>query len=84
MKKAYQKPEIMFESFAASMNIALGVDCSEQNSLPTYNYCGFDWGGDVIFLVGNTGCGDEPYTSDDINNGICYHNPADYARLFNS
>ena len=48
MKKAYKKPEIMFESFASSVNIA--GDCEAKTSTPNSGYCGLDLGEGVGFL----------------------------------
>ena len=48
MKKAYKKPEIMFESFASSVNIAL--NCEAIVDGPNSGYCGFDRGEGVGIL----------------------------------
>lgn len=81
MKKNYTKPEIMFESFTLSTNIA--GDCDHDTSLQTDGVCGIDFGGDIIFLIGITGCLDQ-YETDDGTSGICYHNPTETTKLFNS
>lgn len=82
MKKVYEKPKIMFESFTLSTNIA--GDCDHQTSLQTAGFCGLDFGGDIVFLTNVTGC-EEQYEADDGSfNGICYHNPTETTNLFNS
>lgn len=82
MKKKYSKPEILFENFSLSVNIAgnCGHDTSLQNEAMS---CGLEYGGDVIFLVDMNGCKDQ-FDTDDGSSGICYHNPTDTTRLFNS
>lgn len=81
MKKVYAKPEIVFENFSLSTSIAAG--CDHDTSLQTYGVCGIEWGGDTIFLTDILGCIDK-YDTDDGNSGICYHNPTDTTKLFNS
>lgn len=84
MKKVYEKPEITFESFTLSQNIA--ADCEVKTGLPSNNSCGMDFSGITIFLDTMNGC-DEKITSeggDGEYNGICYHVPSGNANLFNS
>ena len=81
MKKTYVKPEIMFESFTLSVNIA--GDCDHDTALHAQGACGIDFGGDIIFLTGISGCW-EQYDVDDGTSGICYHVPTDTTKLFNS
>ena len=47
MKKAYSKPDIVFEDFSLSTNIAAG--CEENPSLytETVNTCGVKWAAGV-------------------------------------
>ena len=76
MKKAYAKPEIIFESFSLSQNIAAG--CEVQTDTPSRNQCGLEWGPDILFLdsMGNVCTGAGKVTSvggDGEANGICYH-----------
>lgn len=87
MKKVYTKPEIMFESFTLSQAIA--GDCDNKYALQAQGDCGLDYGGDIIFLLGITGCGDNgtgenAFETDDGTSGVCYYNPTDTNRLFNS
>lgn len=87
MKKAYTKPEIVFESFSLSQNIAAG--CEEKTNTPAQGQCGIEFGAEILFLdtagslctdkIKNVG-GDGEY------NGLCYHvfsNNGEY-NLFNS
>ena len=82
MKKTYTKPEIMFESFSFSTNIA--GDCGILNGTSAEDVCGYlDYGGDMIFLTGVHGCVIQ-IEQDAPNSKICYHNPSDLNRLFTS
>ena len=85
MKKAYSKPEIMFEDFTLSTNIAAG--CETPTNLPSVNQCGFDFSGLKVFFSGMTGCGDIQVNNgggDGDFNGICYHVPTGDNNLFTS
>lgn len=82
MKKAYVKPEIYFESFELSANIATG--CSMITKNLGEGTCGLEVSpGIFAFLTGITGC---QYTEQDKDNpyGVCYHNPVDATKLFTS
>lgn len=87
MKKVYSKPEIMFEDFTLTTNVASG--CDVPTNLPSQNECGMDFSGVVVFMTGMTGCtgvqidptapnGDGEY------NGICYHVFSDERNIFAS
>lgn len=83
MKKCYIAPEILFEDFSISTNIAAG--CEEKTNLPSYNLCGLKWGKKVLFTDELSACttkfssaGTNPY------DGLCYHNPDSNYNLFNS
>jgi hypothetical protein len=87
MKKVYTKPEIMFEDFTLSTNIA--GNCEHQDVLPTTNQqgCGLIFGPDVIFISGlcTVSEGVIPEGPDDGSyNGICYHVPSSYDNIFAS
>lgn len=85
MKKVYSKPEIMFEDFTLSVNIA--GDCEEKTNLPSNSTCGMDFSGLKVFLDGISGCSDITVTNlggDGEYNGICYHIPTGDKNLFNS
>lgn len=70
MKKTYVKPQVYFESFQLSANIAAG--CGTITKLATEQaQCGFDDGsGSTIFIQGYTGCS---YGPDEDSGSICYH-----------
>ena len=77
MKKAYSKPEIVFENFMSSTNIAA---CKVDTNLPSTNNCGISFvPGQVVFLDSSTGCNVPSDCYD-----ICYDNPSDTNRLFGS
>lgn len=81
MKKLYSKPEIVFESFSVSSNIAVEV-CGIDTDIPKRDTCGIEMDGGVkAFLDGVSVCN---YPITDGANGTCYHNPTDSTRLFGS
>lgn len=82
MKKTYQKPEIIFEDFSLSTNIAAG--CEKQTNMPSVNQCGIYFGGYYVFAEGMTGCETWPITLDEDYNGLCYHTPTEGNNLFTS
>lgn len=76
MKKAYSKPDIIFEDFSLSTSIAAGCEEIPVNS--TTN-CGVQFGRQTIFLDGIQGCA--RVVQEDLSefDRLCYHNPsADY------
>ncbi len=79
MKKQYVKPELYFENFELSANIAtlcgIGVGHAEVSCRYTVA------GGRTIFT--ETNC-DASATSPDGEDTYCYHNPDDSSRLFAS
>lgn len=86
MKKVYSKPEIIFESFTLSTNIA--GDCNKIVGNPSEGSCGVP--GDAPFsnlftadITGADGC-HIPLDKNDVYDGFCYHNPTDDNDLFNS
>ena len=80
MKKRYQKPEVSFEDFELSTNIA--YTCAVKVEGPTNGSCGHNVPGvGVVFISTENGC---KYTSDDGNFDFCYHVPTDAQKLFNS
>ena len=97
MKKAYKKPEIMFESFASSVNIA--GDCEVSTDTPNSGYCGIEFSvGDILFMdIPGTECTpdyrltpeagwedvDASYPWAGKYDTLCYHVPYG-ANLFNS
>lgn len=81
MKKIYTKPEIIFEDFSLSTNIA--GDCELDTSLQSPDECGYQLRtGEIVFLSKETGCDTVPV--DGAYNGYCYHVPTEDNNLFNS
>ena len=81
MKKTYTKPEIAFESFALSTNIA--GDCEVINSSPTRYSCAYETRGGNVFTSDVGACTvkeDGDYTAG--GNTFCYHNPGEDSNLF--
>lgn len=69
MKKTYVKPQVYFENFQLSANIAAG--CGTITKLATEQaQCGYNDGIKVIFIQDYTGCS---YGQDEGSNSICYH-----------
>ena len=79
MKKTYVKPEVYFESFELSANIATGCKFITKTHAEVSN-CYFDDGVDRIFMTKTGGC--ETLVPD--GGTICYHVSADEKRLFTS
>ena len=81
MKKPYNKPDVVFESF--SLNTSVAANCALEANF-SMGACGFEFTDTMtIFIDYTQGC-----TTIDTNNKygdlVCYHNPADWNRLFNS
>lgn len=82
MKKAYVKPEIYFESFELSANIATGC-VNITKSLAEW-VCGVDVPGvGIAFTSKISGCVYNEGVEDGFG-GVCYHNPSDSTNLFTS
>ena len=81
MKKAYLKPEIIFEDFTLSESIAGDCDTIVNNS--TRGVCAYvTRTGLNVFMSSIDACST---TEDDGDyNGFCYHNPIESQNLFNS
>lgn len=82
MKKTYEKPQILFESFTLSTNITAG--CENPTNLPSENQCGLDFSGLMVFMTGMTGCEHIQISEGDSFDGICYHTPTEANNLFTS
>lgn len=88
MKKVYSAPDILFESFTLSTNIAGDCEAPFVNNATRGTCAVLGTGGVAIFdgKVG-TACTDTPQEwgqSDDLWNGLCYHVPTETNNLFNS
>ena len=84
MKKQYTKPEIMFEDFSLTENIASG--CEIIVPTPNSGKCGYAYeggNGATMFTTTVTGC-EDIQVDDDEANGFCYHDPISSNNLFNS
>lgn len=82
MKKEYEKPVVVFESFSMSTNIAAGCD-SIVNTLNRGTCTVNGTGGINIFVDGVTDC-NVPVPDGSTNDGLCYHVPTGAYNLFNS
>lgn len=83
MKKSYSKPEIVFESFSLSTNIA--GDCAVKTNTPSQNQCPYQGDFDYpIFITREMGCITTDPDGDGELNGFCYHVPTVGTNLFNS
>lgn len=87
MKKIYNAPDILFESFLLSTNIA--GDCEGPKvGNPARGTCGIPGSapGMNLFSAGidNPEFGCHVPSMDSENDEFCYHNPTEYNNLFNS
>ena len=84
MKKTYMKPEIYFESFTLSTNIA--ANCDHPFDLQAQFVCAIpDSNGQGMGIFDpNRGGGCVIPGSDEMYNGFCYHVPTENNMLFNS
>ena len=87
MKKIYTKPQIYFESFSLSTNIA--SDCDVPFALAAKDICaipdasGLPEMGIFNLTVAGTQCGVHGDGNEEYN-GFCYHVPVETNNLFNS
>lgn len=85
MKKVYAKPEIVFENFSLSTNIAANCEIPVR----TFNAggCGYAYeggNGETMFTAqAGTNVCNIP-VNDDESNGYCYHTPVEGNNMFNS
>lgn len=84
MKKIYEKPQILFEDFTLTTNIAAG--CETKTTTPSWNQCAYPvkFGREEknFFLSTISAC---TTTEDDGEyEGFCYHTPTEANNLFNS
>ena len=84
MKKRYEKPQIVFESFEMSTNIA--GDCEIKTNTPSAENCAYEvydefLGTVFLFVTGVSACTTKEATG--AYDKICYHVPYG-ENLFNS
>ena len=80
MKKTYAKPQIVFESFQLTANIA--GDCNTRPNSANEATCGYydnDW---IVFQ--NSAVCNFPAGPDGKHNGLCYHVPTGDISVFTS
>jgi hypothetical protein len=80
MRKQYSKPNILFESYSLSTNIAAG--CEKKTTNLGVDICGADWGNRVIFTDTVQGCVSAVLEGSAEYNGLCYHNPSEDYNVF--
>ena len=80
MKKTYAKPQIVFESFQLTANIA--GDCNTRPNSTNEATCGYNDNGWIIFQSGPL-C-TMPVGQDGIYDRICYHVPTGDISVFTS
>ena len=79
MKKAYTKPEIIFDDFSLATTIAAG--CAKRFTAAAKDSCGIVFGAGMLFTNDMGGCTIKAEVDD---GGYCYHVPADGMNLFTS
>ncbi len=79
MKKQYVKPELYFEDFELSANIATGCEAPTNH---TKDQCAYSVGGENVFVEGVTNCTTKP--EGEQWGDLCYHNPSENNKLFTS
>ena len=85
MKKTYSPPDIFFDSFALSENIASANSNCTRNITNMYsNSCGLWFGDKVVFTIAAAGCDFKTQDGSPFFDGLCYHIPTADNRLFNS
>ena len=86
MKSIYVSPEIVYEDFSLSTNIA--GSCEVKTNTPSARQCGLEMypdSGKFVFIDDTTGCNyTTGVTPDGQYNGTCYDVPQDSRDLFNS
>lgn len=82
MKKTYAKPQIVFESFQLTANIA--GDCNTRPNSASEATCGYiDDNGWIVFQ-NSTVCIHVQVGPDGKHNGLCYHVPTGDMSVFTS
>ena len=83
MKRAYNKPDILFEDFSLNTNIAAGCEKIPSNQA---DGCGVRWGNLFIFTDNLVSCTVKIVEgqSNPYYNELCYHNPTQEFNVFYS
>ena len=83
MKKTYNKPDIIFEDFSLSTNIAAGC---EEYPFNNTDQCGvYISKGKILFGDGFVNCNKSLFEIENPKyNDLCYHNPTETYNVFNS
>ena len=82
MKRHYEPPNILFESFTLSATLTAG--CSIKISTQSVDDCGMSFGVAVVFTQNVLGCDRKVEDGSPVMNGMCYHVPVEGMALFNS
>ena len=83
MKKAYSTPDILFDSFSLSENIA-NTTCTRNITGQYSGSCGLQFGNRIVFTTSAVGCKFKIEDGSSMLDGLCYHIPTDDNKLFNS
>ena len=88
MKKLYSAPDIFFEDFSLSTNIAAGCEVKPVNNAAV---CAVQYWRTFIFVNDINACEKKIHDGalddnhvDSKNNGLCYHVPNSVFNVFNS
>lgn len=92
MKKKYNKPGIIIESFEIAQSISAGCGAKpggEGSTTGKPNHgdklsCGWDMGNVSIWTSNNNNCKDIIIGENDIWQGVCYNNPNGVNTIFSS
>ena len=86
MKKTYSKPDIFFEDFSLSTNIAAGCEEKPSAHSGVETACGVKWSAGVyVFTEEMDGCNRKLVNGQQGEyNGLCYHNPTNNYNVFYS
>ena len=82
MKREYSPPEIIFDSFTLTENIA--ANCTRNITNQYSGSCGLIFGTKILFTYEAAGCKHKVADGSPMANGVCYHIPSGDNRLFNS
>lgn len=83
MKKTYSRPDIAFECFSLSANIA-ATSCAKIVKTFADGNCGVIFGKNEVFMTNIVGCKVQVEDGSPMANYLCYHVPTDGMTVFNS